>query len=100
MTNYLTEPATIFEIFKFLIPFLLAFVAWCFRVEKAIARHDLTLDRISKTLEHIDHTLQDLDNSKEIKAERLAKIEAKLDFMMSQAAIAAAQAPFIPPLTR
>ena len=85
------QPATQWDIFKFLVPFVVAIALWAVRIEIYQTRTDARFDGItttlstqSETLKGINATLKDMADSRLQSRERLASIEAKVDMILNE----------------
>lgn len=64
-------------------PFVLGIAGWAVRVEKALSRHDLLLERQTEALTKIEKVLEDWTEVKEQRAVSMSRLEAKMDLLMA-----------------
>lgn len=89
--SFWTQPATILDISKFLLPVIVGVSIWASSVEVRQAKTDSKFEQITQTLaaqnetlKSVQEVLKSLNDTKDERGQRTARLEAKTDIVMAQ----------------
>lgn len=78
------QTANQWDVFKFLLPFMVLVSFWAVRIEVNQARTDSKFEACTQTLKDVEAALKSLNDAKDERGQRMARVEAKIDIVMQQ----------------